>query len=255
MLKHALSYVSDGFLVFPVGNDRKPLIKGGHGFKDATDDIEIITEWWKQWPHANIGIPTGGGIAVVDIDVKNSAIGLRNWQRIAGNNGGVPHDWIAKTGSGGYHCWYSTTAAIPSKSATFAQNIDTRGEGGYVVVPPSQNERGPYRWVSRRLPNPPPMPDWLVQLCQLKKTLPGQNFPSAGRKRAAYLDAHLIVPQGQRNETAASIAGLLLSTHSKLVAWEALRQWNNARCVPPLSNTELSMVFRSISKRHDKSYF
>src|ERR1700674_2414463 len=65
----ALEFGAQGMPVFPCDPaNKRPLV--ATGFKAATTDGPTITIWWKQWPEAMIGIPTGepSGVFVLDID-------------------------------------------------------------------------------------------------------------------------------------------------------------------------------------------
>ncbi len=42
-----------------------------NGVKDATSDAEQIKEWWRLYPFANVGIATGQGLLVVDLDPRH----------------------------------------------------------------------------------------------------------------------------------------------------------------------------------------
>src|SRR5215217_8277031 len=72
LLKAAIYYASRGILVFPCKPDKKPHTR--RGFKDATTDANKVSTWWKRWPDANIGIPTGkvSGLLVLDVDLSFS---------------------------------------------------------------------------------------------------------------------------------------------------------------------------------------
>jgi Bifunctional DNA primase/polymerase, N-terminal/Virulence-associated protein E/Primase C terminal 2 (PriCT-2) len=146
ILAVALSYAEQGLPVFPCNNKpgdpkqhKKPLTK--HGFKDATTDIGVIRRWWKRWPNALVGMPTGSttGIAVLDLDRKNGKDGFA----------AVP-DWeqrspvIARTINGGVHLYFRADGAPHCTSDEIALGVDTRGEGGYVIVPPSPG----YKWIN-----------------------------------------------------------------------------------------------------------
>ena len=56
-----------------------PLQPGGkapltlHGFHDATCGIDQIREWWRKWPHANVGLAccVKSGLLALDIDPRN----------------------------------------------------------------------------------------------------------------------------------------------------------------------------------------
>lgn len=147
----ALRYAARGFPVFPCKPDKTPYT--AHGFKDAATDSATIKELWRQWPDALIGMPTGktSGIAVLDLDVKN------------GKNGfdAVP-DWkqrtpvIARTPSGGAHPYFHAISDTKSTASKIAPGVDTRGEGGYVIVPPSPG----YSWIKGELDDAALLPPW-----------------------------------------------------------------------------------------------
>lgn len=144
MLTAALALAALGKPVFPCWNapdddDKHKSPMTSRGFYAATTDARTIKRWWRKWPNALIGMPTGkpSGIAVLDLDVKN------------GKNGyaAVP-DWetrshvIAKTVSGGAHLYFDAADAPHSTIDAIALGVDTRGTGGYVIVPPSPG----YSW-------------------------------------------------------------------------------------------------------------
>lgn len=61
----ALKYAAAGLAVFPL-RDKRPMT--GHGSKDASTDPETVAYWWQRWPKANIGLRTGDGLVVIDVD-------------------------------------------------------------------------------------------------------------------------------------------------------------------------------------------
>lgn len=139
LLNAALAWAAQGFPVFPCRN-KKPLTK--NGFKDATTDPAQIEIWWTADPKAQIAIPTGARsrIAVLDIDAKNGKDGFAavpGWRKIS--------PLITRTGNGGVHLYLRTNEPIRSTSNVNGFiGVDTRGEGGYVIVPPSDG----YEWLS-----------------------------------------------------------------------------------------------------------
>jgi putative DNA primase/helicase len=146
-LDAALDYAAGGWPVFPLAPGRKkPAIsieEGGHGFHDATTDAAQIRAWWKRWPRANIGMPTGqaSGIVVVDVDPRNggdvSALHL-------------PATRTVRTPSGGYHYYFTVPdgmSAPKDNTGKLGRGIDFLGDGAYVVLPPSALEEGAgYGW-------------------------------------------------------------------------------------------------------------
>lgn len=131
-----------GLEVFPCQpGTKRPLTR--HGFYAATTDRDRIGTWWDRCPDANIGVRTGRGIDVLDIDRHGQHSGypiLAQLQRAA-----LIPAWLAAihTPSGGLHLYFATTTAQSSWSRPKVQ-IDFRGTGGYVIVPPSQITTAPH---------------------------------------------------------------------------------------------------------------
>lgn len=149
----AARFAAAGIPVFPcVPAEKRPLTK--RGFHDATADSGQIAQWWSRWPEANIGMPTGraSGIEVVDIDVHGQVRGFAAFE--LARREGLVDRWqaLVKTASGGMHAYYPAypDRIQPSWQAARA-GIDFRGEGGYVIVPPSlvlfEDNRSAYELV------------------------------------------------------------------------------------------------------------
>lgn len=150
--------------VFPcVAGGKQPLTR--HGFHDASADLATVHAWWSRWPEANIGMPTGiaSGIDVVDIDVHAGGNGFDSFERARAQGLAEGWAWLARTPSGGVHAYYlRDTPADPAATSLTEQrswqvpsrHIDFRGDGGYVVVPPSRttagaaDEAGRYRLIA-----------------------------------------------------------------------------------------------------------
>jgi hypothetical protein len=137
--KAAVRLANLGIPVFPCKPDKSPNTL--HGFKDATTDQERIAGLLAQ-PGLLIGMPTGSasGLTVVDIDPKNGgdkSVGELN----------IPSTRTAETPSGGMH-FYFKDAGIKNSASVLAPGVDIRGEGGYVIVPPSKG----YKWLNDAQP-------------------------------------------------------------------------------------------------------
>jgi len=149
----ALAFARAGIPIFPCVRDgKRPLTSAG--FNDASSDIDQVSAWWARWPGANLGMPTGSlsGVDVVDIDVAQAISGFDAFER-ASTAGLVDGDLArVRTPSGGMHVYFPASAARPQRCwQAAAAHIDFRGNGGYVVVPPStllrSNGRVSYRLV------------------------------------------------------------------------------------------------------------
>lgn len=153
MLEAALEYARQGFRVFPCkawnpgcdGNEcdcKHPLTV--HGFKEASCDEEKVRRWWRLNPDANIAVATGDpGIDVLDVDV-HSGDGYQSFAIAC--RAGLVRDWMAvvSTPSGGTHVWFRGTAQ--RNGSLRRRNLDYRGTGGYVLVPPSRVHGGCYEF-------------------------------------------------------------------------------------------------------------
>ncbi len=160
---YALKYAERGWSVLPLhsvtcgdcscGRDtcsspgKHPRTK--NGVKDATTDKKQISDWWLTWPTANIGIATGqasNGLYVLDVDFAKGA----NLDDLvpAVNISELTDTWTVTTGSGGVHYYMHCDETLPNTAGKLAAFLDTRGEGGYVVAPPSFNKYGQYKWTA-----------------------------------------------------------------------------------------------------------
>lgn len=133
----AAAYATAGVAVFPcVPGGKRPLTV--HGFHDASADPGQVARWWGRVPAANIGIPTGILVNVLDIDVHAAGTGfpiLRALQQ-QGLVGGWGH--AVRSPSGGLHLYYPADPAWRLSSWSRGRaRVDFRGTGGYIIAPPS----------------------------------------------------------------------------------------------------------------------
>ena len=142
LIDAALWYASLGVPVFPLEPGGKRPYPGSHGCKDAVTDPSQISAWWAAAPTSNVGIATGHVVDVIDLD---GADGVKSW---AGDMWEAlpPIIGMARTRRpGGWHL-YTRTTGMGNRAAMFP-GVDYRGQGGYVVAPPSIVDGARYRWV------------------------------------------------------------------------------------------------------------
>jgi hypothetical protein len=224
--------------VFPL-NGKVPLA-GTRGCKDASSDPSLIA----RWPDCTgVGVATGAGLVVLDVDGDAGAESLHELER---QHGELPSTVSAVTGGGGAHHYFASRA-IRNSAGKLGPGLDVRGEGGYVVAPPSLHPNGRrYEWD-----NSPGCTE-LVPLTGWLKRLLGER--GNGRARLPSEWATLVrdgVSEGQRNDTAARLAGHLLAHGiGAEETFEWLLCWNRrGGCQPPLPDTELGRVVVSIAER------
>jgi putative DNA primase/helicase len=214
-----------------------------HGFKDATQDQNRITAWWKRWPAANIGVPTGApsDLLVVDCDPRNG--GPADRSELIERCGPIPDTAEATTGGGGRHLFFRYSGGAVPKA--LAPGIDLKGDGGYVVVAPSIHASGnAYQWDgiagAKALLNPADAPAWLLEyIAAARDGSRPESKPAPGSEK---------VPKGKRNAHLASLAGTMRKRGMSREAIEAaLLEENRLRCDPPLSDAEVRRVAASIA--------
>ena len=186
LLEAALTHAERGRPVFPCGPDKAPRTPRGH--LDATTAAAPILSWWSRGPRDLIGMPTGArsGLVVLDLDTRGGRDGVVAFERLrAGRD--LPDTLTVRTRSGGRHHYFDAPAdrAVRCSAGRLAPGVDVRGDGGYVVVPPSEG----YAVVGCTAPAP--LPAWLLALLAPPPPPPGppRSDPAelgpAARKEAA----------------------------------------------------------------------
>src|SRR6056297_3144377 len=131
-----------GWKIFPCCVSSKVPVTE-HGFQDATNDPVMIDIWcqkyWSNQDEYSIGLATGGinGVWVLDIDKKTD--GPISLSALVENYGPIDTA-TAFTGGGGSHYAFSCGDSFQVKTKVgILPGIDTRGEGGYVIIAPSKH--------------------------------------------------------------------------------------------------------------------
>jgi len=222
MLDTALDYLNRGWSVIPLRpQDKVPhfalLPTDGAGtrtwkyFQDRLPLESEVAHWWRTEPAANIGIVTGhvSGIIVQDLD---GPAGMSQAQR----HGGVPVTPTSRTGNG-LHVVYRHPGYEVRNFAGRAPGVDLRGDGGYIVAPPSIHPNGSqYQWQvdpDTTLADPPdwfaelfhadPAARWLEQTlsAELRAQLPVTSANYWHRALVSEIDRLARATHGMRNNT------------------------------------------------------
>jgi hypothetical protein len=144
----ALKLASRNHAVFPCSSETKaPLIAGG--FKNATTDATVIKNWWRQYPTALIGVPTGKFV-VVDADLQHPE--AQQWYGRAN----LPITRTHITRSGGRHLLFRADSRVGCSAGKIWPNIDTRGTGGYIIWWPAEGFEVQHGDVLAEIP------EWIV---------------------------------------------------------------------------------------------
>ena len=245
ILNAALEYAARGWPVFPISRTKSPLTP--HGFKDASTDPEQIRRWWAQTPAANVAIRTGAasGLIVIDIDIDHDAgkFGDDSFREWIDENGAYIDTKTVVTGRGGKHLYFRTSNPYGCKTNALP-GVDIRGEGGYVVAPPSIHQNGnEYFWDG----------DDDEEMVCVQEDSDVEFFFEAmfgtSTSDGETFEMPETVPQGSRNDTlykaACSLQAKGLSDDAILAA---IRAENQNRCNPPLNDREVETIVKSALK-------
>jgi hypothetical protein len=191
-------------------------------------------------------MPTGSrsGIIVLDIDRDRGGFDSVNW--LIEQFGPFPETWAVETGGGGRHVYFRHPGArVPSGVNTLGSGLDVRADGAYVVVPPSRHRSGNhYQWSPDGCPDVvslAPLPAWLVDLLITNRPQPRRHGDEPTATNGA-------IPEGARNDTLARIAGAMRRRGcSEAAMLAALLTENDQRCQPPLPESEVERIARSIA--------
>ena len=192
---------------------KHPRVAGG--LNVASRDPDAVRRWWERWPTANIAVRTGAlsGLVVLDVDPGHG--GDDTLDALLANHGPITDGLVVRTGSGGRHFYFAHPGGVVRNDTgrRLGPGLDIRGDGGYVIAPPSRHATGErYHWEGPAVRVLPPLPDWIEARLQEPvpqvPALPSPPLHLAGRRspwaRAA-LDRELTkvanAPEGTRNDT------------------------------------------------------
>lgn len=150
LLDAALTYAAWGWPVFPLRPAAKiPATR--HGFKDATTDPQRIRAYWLRNPQANIGLRTGIKFDVIDLDTYKPA-GLQTYLKLLDGDEIPDIHGQVTTGRAGLHLYVKPSGDTIAEGVL--PGLDYRGDGGYVVAPPSQIKTRVQSWSWITYPSP-----------------------------------------------------------------------------------------------------
>lgn len=258
MKEWALKYLTEGYSVIPVGQDKKPLIKWEPYQKKLPDKTEVIG-WWDKNPNANIAVVTGeiSGVVVVDIDdpaFKNAM--LDNIEKMA-------EPPIATTPRGGRHQWFLRPSHEIRNATNILPKVDFRGDGGYVLVPPSSNGNGKsYVWSKSIFDT-----DMTVLPSEVIKLIKTASYVSPEKDKVNQAPANCqqnvsmltnantcsqMLTEGRRDEDLFHIANCLAKGGAKDVVIQEIIKRLAMSCTPPFPVDEAFRKIESVVNRTER---
>lgn len=258
VLERAREYVRLNLSVIPLQvRGKKPLVPWKAFQTRYPKDSELVS-WFGPdnefgfIESPNIGIVTGGisGITVIDCDSLDATMHARKL--------GLPDGPTVKTARG-WHFYFAYADGVGNfQKRDDLPGIDLRGDGGFVVAPPSTHESGAvYRWENESLiaqRKLAALPAWVLA-SQPVAMVAGSSVAVGSSANVVKLPVSDLLEQGategNRNNTLARLVGHWASTMPFESAVELAQTWNRSRCHPPLESREVERTVRSIyAKEH-----
>ncbi|HUO59527.1 MAG TPA: phage/plasmid primase, P4 family [Candidatus Acidoferrales bacterium] len=230
----------EGWRLFPVRERAKvPAISDWPN--QASSDEKQLLLWAEQYPRANWGLATGSpsNVFAVDADGVEGALWIEQQRELHGD--GWTGTRTSETARG-RHLFFRLpkNTAVRNSVGAIAPGIDIRGEGGFVVVPPSTHESGAtYQWSSATAAVLD-APSWLLEAATSVSKSVVAMPPVNGNGR---------ILSGARNSTLTSLAGSMRrkgASDASIAA--ALAIENKTACDPPLASDEVATIAASISR-------
>lgn len=232
ILAEAIRWAERGRPVFPLAPGEKyPAIKDWQ--IHATTDVVTLHQWFNRVlfdpppPEYGLGLPTGNGLAVVDVDVPKGGEIDPGW----------PATLVARTRSGGWHLYFRVDREVPNSVGRIAKGVDVRGDGGLVVSPPTPG----WKWAN---------PGHEIAEIPYHMLVPARAGGSALEDWRPFEPAEDGVPEGMRNDYLARFCGWLI--HAGLTdedeLYETVQRENERIVQPPLGDTEVRQIVQSIGR-------
>ena len=251
-IEEALSYLRLGWSVIPCGRDKKALVSWSEFQKTRPTEKQAERWWGKDFVGANIALITGkiSNMVVIDIDSP------RGEEAYASVFGEVHKTIRQSTGkNGAFHLFFSYPEGYQGNISNLAktlEDVDARGDGGYVLIDPSVHPSGkPYKWLLDPR-------EGIDDLLPLPREILAYFWPPGSQTTKSvkefdiqkYLEG---VNEGERDMAATRVVGYYLRKFEgdKKMTEEVCSLWND-RNRPPMELKQLKKVINSISGRQEK---
>ncbi len=237
--KKASEYRELGWNVLPLKPKGKaPALDKWEKYQRERVTVEELDQWetnyWTQG--ANLAIITGeiSGVVVIDVDSEQGFEELlKHWDG----------ETLTVKTSKGRHFYFKhpSDGYALTNSVKFLLGVDFRGNGGYVVAPPSIHESGhEYTWEN-----------WGIPIADLPLALLNIIREKGERKPPVSAEEWKIdIQEGERDEKVTRLAGKLLQAAVPFdMALKQMKDFNNEHCKPPLEERQVEKCVKSAARR------
>ena len=228
LAERAMGLAVDGYRVHPL-QPRSKLPRWRAWQEKATSEPDVVASWWDEHPEDNIGIATGDGLVVIDVD----AGGVATMNELQDRHGKLPRTRTVRTASG-FHAYFRCPILVTNSARALGAGVDVRGDGGFVVAPPSIHpEGGTYSYVGAYATSD--LPDVWIALLRSRPRLT--------------LSPETTYGEGSRNDALMRRAGQMRRNGLEgNVIEAALLELNRTQCVPPLRDAEVRQIAASVAR-------
>jgi hypothetical protein len=232
MIEEAKKYIEMGWSVLPCfGYNKNPAPINWKRYQNKRATIEEWQEWEKEGP-TGICVITGEISGIVVIDVDDPKLQDKYESTV-----------VSQTRGGGFHFFYKYTEKIKNTVKIDGTPVDFRGDGGLVLIPPSQAKGkdgeirsvGEYKWML------PPDRENMKSLPELPKP---KKLEAPRPQEKLVVESAIGLVEGERNDTLYKYACSLIRKHGEGIAKEMI-EFMNAKAEPPLPQREIDTLFKS----------
>lgn len=252
MRESAQKLIDLGLWIFPlaVGSAHQPVV----AFSEASsNDPKQLDKWWRNAASMrNIAVHTGGGLCVIDCDVKGN--GRDNFEALSEKNGGLPYTFTVNTASGGLHYYFhyrfdGKTDPIHNSAGKLAHGVDVRGHNGFVAAPGTirvETDKKPAGTYSVCASDPiADLPAWLFELLTASTPTSTPNSTQSDPLPTGPLED---IPEGHRNDELFKEACSLRGKGYKKDAISAALHARNEQLTTPLPDNEIDTIVNQAVK-------
>jgi len=206
-----------------------------HGLNSSTKSLKEVKRWLAQDDQINLAARLKeSNICVVDVDGDQGAMAIRRITKLPRTRKTITRD--------GTHRYYRYSGNLGGSAIEFAPDLDII-LSGYVMLPGSRHpDGGTYK--SRDFAAPiADMPDELVKAIRKYRTSKKESNAKGNNASASKL------PKGSRNTRLTRIAGSIRRQgYDETVIFTVLDAFNRNFCDPPLRESEVEQIARSVSR-------
>jgi hypothetical protein len=260
-LKAAIKYQQAGYSIIPAKRDKRPYV-GWIKYQTEKATEKQIKEWWQIWPNANPAIVTGeiSGIMAVDAD---SEAGQEALNQFLSDTLITP---TSKTPKGNHNIFKYRPGL--SNGVRIITDCDLKTDGGYIIVPPGENESGHYSWLpglSIFEAQPADMPDMLFDTLKqgadptsapkrehknkIKSYSGGDNIDVTTNRQHLTTSDNIGFEQGCRDNTLFHLAYHLVKGGMPVETIRKYLDFIAENCSPPFPEKEIQSKIQSALKR------